>query len=102
MSSRMNAHLSKKQLKLLKEKLVAESTRIKENFEVKKREYLDSKVENKDEVDAANDSIMLATNMRFTNREAKYLKKVIKAIAKFEDDEYGICEECGAQITLKG
>ncbi len=99
--ARLNAHLGKRQLKALQEKLEEDSSRIKENFLLKKREYSESRVEHKDDVDAANDTILITTNMRFTNREANYLKKIIKALAKFETDEYGVCEDCGDQISFE-
>jgi DnaK suppressor protein len=101
MEDRLNSHLSKKQVNVLREKLLAESERIKENFKEKRKEYSESKVEHKDDVDAANDTILITTNMRFTNREGKYLKKIVKALSKFDCDEYGICEECGDQISLE-
>lgn len=101
MGCRLNSHLNKKQLKMLQGKLEDDSHRIKENFQLKKREYEESRVEHKDEVDAANDTILITANMRFTNREAMYLKKIIKALSKFESDEYGVCEECGAQISYE-
>ncbi len=101
MGCRLNSHLSKRQLKELQEKLELDSARIKENFKEKKREYSESRVEHKDEVDAANDSILITTNMRFTNREAMYLKKITKALMKFDCDEYGICQDCGEQIAFE-
>ncbi len=99
--ARLNAHLGKRQLKTLQQKLEEESFRIKENFQEKKKEYSESRVEHKDDVDAANDTILITTNMRFTNRESKYLKKIIKALSKFGNNEYGVCEDCGDQISFE-
>ncbi|MBL7665898.1 MAG: TraR/DksA family transcriptional regulator [Bacteriovoracaceae bacterium] len=101
MGSKTTTGLTKSQISILKDKLLTDSERIKENFKEKKREYLESRVEIKDDVDAANDAILITTDMRFTNREAIYLKKIIKALTKFENDEYGICEECGCGISFE-
>jgi DnaK suppressor protein len=54
----------------------------------------------KDEVDSANDSILLAADMRFSNRESLYYKKIMKTLSKIESDQYGMCDECGDPITF--
>ncbi len=100
MSVRLNSHLSEKQITALKDKLLAEAERIKTNFQLKKQEYLTSAVSGaKDEVDSANDNILLAADMRFSNRESLYFKKIMKTLSKMETESYGICDECGDPIT---
>lgn len=37
---------------------------------------------------------------KFQTRKAFYLKKVIRALAKLDLGEYGICESCGEEIAL--
>ena len=100
MSVRLNSHLSDKQIAALKDKLLAEAERIKTNFQLKKQEYLTSAVSGaKDEVDSANDNILLANDMRFSNRESLYYKKIVKTLSKVETEQYGMCDECGDPIT---
>ena len=73
MSVRLNSHLSDEQIVLLKDKLLSEAERIRSNFQLKKQEYENSSVTGaKDEVDSANDNILLAADMRFSNRESLY------------------------------
>ena len=99
--ARLNKHLSKAQLGALKEKLQSEVERIRNNFTIKKAEYETASLAGaKDEVDAANDNILLSADMRFSNREALYLKKLMKTLIKIDSENYGICEECGAEITF--
>lgn len=100
MSVRLNSHLSDKQLIALKDKLLAEAERIRTNFQLKKEEYvINSTSGGKDEVDSANDNILLAADMRFSNRESLYYKKITKTLTKVESESYGMCDECGDPIT---
>lgn len=101
MSVRLNSHLSDKQINLLRDKLLGEAERIRTNFQLKKHEYENSSVTGaKDEVDSANDNILLAADMRFSNRESLYYKKIMKTLSKIESDQYGMCDECGDPITF--
>lgn len=100
MSVRLNSHLSDKQIAALKDKLMGEAERIRANFQVKKAEYESNSITGaKDEVDSANDNILLAADMRFSNRESLYYKKIMKTLSKIESDQYGMCDECGESIT---
>lgn len=100
MSVRLNSHLTDKHLAALKDKLLAEAERIRNNFQLKKNEYENSSsTGGKDEVDSANDNILLAADMRFSNRESLYFKKIMKTLSKIETEQYGMCDECGDPIT---
>jgi DnaK suppressor protein len=100
MSVRLNKHLSEKQITALKEKLMGEAERIRTNFQLKKQEYENTSLTGaKDEVDSANDNILLAADMRFSNRESLYYKKIMKTLTKIESDSYGMCDDCGDAIT---
>jgi DnaK suppressor protein len=102
MSVRLNSHLSDKQIATLKDKLMGEAERIRTNFQLKKHEYENNSITGaKDEVDTANDSILLAADMRFSNRESLYYKKIIKTLTKMESDAYGMCDDCGDPITYQ-
>ena len=101
MSVRLNSHLSDKHIAALKDKLLSEAERIRTNFQLKKSEYGNSSIAGaKDEVDAANDNILLANDMRFSNRESLYYKKIMKTLSKVESESYGMCDECGDPITF--
>ena len=98
-SSRMNDHLGKRQLNTLKDKVMAEVERI-ENKLASERLMTINDNSGRDEVDSANDEILKRTELRFSTRETLYLKKLRKTCALMESDEYGMCEDCGAQITF--
>jgi DnaK suppressor protein len=101
MSVRLNSHLSDKHIVALRDKLLGEAERIRSNFQLKKQEYEQNSMTGaKDEVDSANDSILLAADMRFSNRESLYYKKIMKTLSKIESDQYGMCDECGDPITF--
>lgn len=94
-------HLSKQDLTSLKAKLRAEEDRIVASFQEKKSENVVAADDTKDEIDSANENILVNTNVRFFNRELLYLKKIRKALKKFDAEEYGICEECSDEIALQ-
>lgn len=102
MAVRLNKHLTETNLKALKDKLLSEAERIRQNFTQKKHEYESASLAGaKDEVDAANDNILLSADMRFSNRESLYFKKVMKSLDKIETEQYGMCDECGEIITFQ-
>lgn len=102
MSVRLNSHLSDKQITMLKDKLMGEAERIRTNFQLKKQEYENNSLTGaKDEVDSANDNILLAADMRFSNRESLYYKKIVKTLTKIESEAYGMCDDCGDPITYQ-
>lgn len=39
--------------------------------------------------------------LRIRDRESKLIKKIKKALARIENETFGICEECGDDIALK-
>ena len=54
-----------------------------------------------DEVDLATSETGQTMNLRLRDRERVLLKKIDKALEKIDDGEYGICEVCGEEITVK-
>ncbi|MEO2068067.1 MAG: TraR/DksA C4-type zinc finger protein [Desulfurobacteriaceae bacterium] len=54
-----------------------------------------------DIVDMSTDEILRTFEMRIRDREAKYLKKIEKALQKMEEGTYGICEKCGECIQFE-
>lgn len=101
MSVRLNSHLSENEISQLKDKLLGDAERIRNNFQLKKQEYENASMTvGKDEVDSANDNILLASDMRFSNRESLYYKKIMKTLSKIESPSYGMCDECGEAISF--
>jgi DnaK suppressor protein len=39
--------------------------------------------------------------LRLRGREQKLLKKIDEAISRIDSGQYGVCESCGGQISLK-
>jgi len=39
--------------------------------------------------------------LRIRDRESKLIKKIKKALARIESGEFGICEKCGGDISIK-
>lgn len=102
MSNRLNGHLKTSQINTLKMLLEEEQRRILENVEKKKTEYSRAlETRNIEDVDLANNDILLSTNMRFSNRELLYLKKIKKSLLKVDTEEFGMCGECGNIISYQ-
>ncbi len=57
--------------------------------------------ERMDEVDQASSEYMQAFSFRLRGRERFLLGKIEHALKKMEAGEYGLCEECDEQISLK-
>ena len=102
MGKRLNGHLKVSQIKTLKLLLNEEKKRILGSVSDKKLEYEDTlDTKNKDEVDSANDNILMSSNMRFSNREVLYLKKVEKTLLLVDSEEFGMCDDCGDSISYE-
>jgi DnaK suppressor protein len=54
-----------------------------------------------DEVDMATSETGQALNLRLRDRELILLKKIDTTLAKIDDGEFGVCERCGEDISLK-
>lgn len=54
-----------------------------------------------DEMDLASAEYDHSVNFRLRGREKALLKKIDMALERMENGEYGICEECGEEITAK-
>jgi len=54
-----------------------------------------------DEMDAASSEISLAFLGRLRERERHLLSKIDEALAKIENNQYGLCESCGEEIGVK-
>lgn len=99
-TSRMNDHLSDKQLNVLREKVLEEVERIEHKLKAKDLGLNINQETSGDEVDSANNDIIKHTELRFTTRETLYLKKLNKTRLMLDSQEYGICGDCGGEISF--
>ena len=54
-----------------------------------------------DEVDLASSESDQAMNLRLRDRELFLLKKIDRTLQKITEGNFGICEECGEDISIK-
>lgn len=54
-----------------------------------------------DEMDLAASEYLQSFTFRLRGREKVFLSKIQKALDRIEDGSFGLCEECGAEITPK-
>ena len=54
-----------------------------------------------DPVDRASLEEGFALELRTRDRERKLLKKIEKTLSDIESDDYGYCEDCGAEIGIR-
>lgn len=52
-----------------------------------------------DPLDRAMSESSRTVELRKRDRERKLIQKILKAIQKMEDNTYGMCEECGDEIS---
>ena len=101
MARRLNAHLKKTEIKKIKNELISIEERIINKQLAKKVQFsFSEKSDNKDDVDSANNNILISNDLRFSNRERLYLKKVKDALSRIESDEFGMCTDCGSEINF--
>src|SRR5687767_14006168 len=54
-----------------------------------------------DEMDLASSEYLQAFTFRLRGREKVFLDKIEKALRKIEEGSFGVCEECGEEISVK-
>lgn len=54
-----------------------------------------------DEMDLASSEYLQSFTFRLRGREKAFLEKIEHALAKIQDNTFGICEECGEEISIK-
>ncbi len=97
---RENAYLTDAQIAILKEKLLAEKERIANKRNETERYQMD-KNELLDPLDEASINVQTSHDIRFSNRENFYFKKINKALGLMERGIYGLCDECGMEIGFE-
>ncbi len=93
--------LTEEQIKELKEILERRRAEVLEDIKRGLEDQLHAEREVGDLVDMSTDEILRTFEMRIRDREAKYLKKIEKALKKIEEGTYGICEKCGECIQYE-
>lgn len=54
-----------------------------------------------DEMDLASSEYLQSFTFRLRGREKTFIKKIDHALAKLDSGSFGVCEECGEDISLK-
>lgn len=54
-----------------------------------------------DEIDLATSEADQSMNLRLRDRERVLLKKIERTLEKIEAGEFGVCERCGEEISVK-
>jgi DnaK suppressor protein len=85
----------------LQEMLERQRREILSNGKTLRIDFNSSKDEMLDEVDMAVNDIEQGMKMRLGNRESLYFRKVEEALQRIKDGVYGLCLECGGQISAK-
>jgi DnaK suppressor protein len=93
--------LTEEQIRELKEILERRRAEVLEDIKRGLEDQLHAEREVGDLVDMSTDEILRTFEMRIRDREAKYLKKIEKALKKIEEGTYGICEKCGECIQYE-
>ena len=54
-----------------------------------------------DEMDLASSEYLQSFTFRLRGREKAFLEKIDRALKKIADNNFGACEECGEEISIK-
>ncbi|MEZ4408647.1 MAG: TraR/DksA C4-type zinc finger protein [Polyangiales bacterium] len=54
-----------------------------------------------DEMDLASSEYLQSFQFRLRGREKSFLEKIDRALQKIDRGEFGLCEECGEEISVK-
>jgi DnaK suppressor protein len=54
-----------------------------------------------DEMDLASSEYLQSFTFRLRGREKSFLDKIEKALKKIDEGTFGVCEECGEEISVK-
>lgn len=96
-----DAKLTKKQVKGLYEKLIAERDRVTQGIGSHLSEAIHDTESLADEIDVAQRHTEQAYLMRFADKEQKLLREIEHALEKMREGEYGICEGTDEAIGFK-
>jgi DnaK suppressor protein len=54
-----------------------------------------------DEMDLASSEYLQSFTFRLRGREKVFLEKIDRALVKIDNNDFGLCEECGEEIAVK-
>ena len=54
-----------------------------------------------DEMDLASSEYLQSFQFRLRGREKHFIEKIDRALAKIEQGDFGVCDECGEEISVK-
>ena len=54
-----------------------------------------------DEMDLASSEYLQSFTFRLRGREKVFLEKIERALVKLKGEDFGLCEECGEEISIK-
>lgn len=94
--------VNKRQLKRFQDMLISQRNEMLRNARrTRDEEATFDKDDLPDEFDLASSEYAQSLVFRLRDREKFLLGKIDKAVKKIEDGEFGICEDCGEEISLK-
>ncbi|MDA8792388.1 TraR/DksA family transcriptional regulator [Bacteriovoracaceae bacterium] len=97
----MKSNLNKEQFEFLSKLVDEEIKNLSKKIKQDSENLHQLEFNFKDDVDNANNNIILSTQMRFTSRESLYLKKLKNAKNRILKNDYGICENCTLEIGFQ-
>ncbi|KYC29551.1 molecular chaperone DnaK [Sterolibacterium denitrificans] len=93
MNSKQQAHF-RKILQTLKDELLGDVERTVHTMQEEATVFADPN-------DRASQESDIALELRNRDRERKLIKKIDEALERIEKGEYGYCDSCGVEISLK-
>lgn len=93
--------LTQAQADLVYTKLIAEKDRVSRGMQEHLSEAIAPSDQLTDEVDVAQRHTEQAYLIRFADKERKLLREIERALEKFAEGEYGVCEGTGEPIAFK-
>ena len=92
--------MTRKRLEEMKQKLIAERERVLESYQRTTQHTLAELDDTtQDAGDLASTSHDRAVLYRLQESDAKRLKQIEDVLSRMEEDGYGICEECGDEVS---
>lgn len=94
-------YLSNVEVLELHNRLIDQANELLDNAQNAMNELTENQEMDPDELDVAISATNRDLSLRFADRERKMLKKITKILERFQEGEYGSCDECGEGIGYK-
>jgi DnaK suppressor protein len=92
--------MEQKDLEYFRECLLKELDEIQKKGENTLEDMSNQSAAYADPADRASHESDQAFTLRLRDRDRKLIKKINEALGRIEDGTYGICEECGEEISI--